>query len=417
MLPPVSAQSATPVASPVASPAAVTLPPAWLEFGPEGILTARVIVADTCPALHVDDLDVAMTPRSPASAAFPVIACEAVVPYGAATAAVGSQALPLPTGSIERIAVIGDAGCRLSDWDKRYQACNDPQAWPFAQVAKSVAAWQPDLIIHVGDFLYREAACPAGNTGCAGSPFGDNWPAWNADFFAPASPLLGVAPWLFMRGNHETCDRNPEGWFAYLDPRPWQAACLQYTEPYVTTVRGLELAVLDSAEASDTVVKPGEEEEYARQFQLLADISPTGSWFVTHRPVRGLLEGDSGATEVQNASYEAATSGTLDADYGFILSGHIHLAEALAFQEESGRPPQLIAGNAGTALDEPLSGTPTAAQLGDPALTDAETFSAFGFMTMEPTGDGWFAVQRDVDGDPIVGCALALTELGCAPAR
>mgnify|MGYP000167914488 CR=1 FL=1 len=61
-------------------------------------------------------------------------------------------------------------------------------------VAGAVAAWDPDLIVHVGDYLYRESPCPEGQSGCAGSPHGDNWATWNADFFAPASPLLGAAP-------------------------------------------------------------------------------------------------------------------------------------------------------------------------------------------------------------------------------
>jgi hypothetical protein len=44
-----AAQHATPVASPVAAASVGTLPPAWLEFGPDGELFARVIVAGECP--------------------------------------------------------------------------------------------------------------------------------------------------------------------------------------------------------------------------------------------------------------------------------------------------------------------------------------------------------------------------------
>src|SRR5262249_9219466 len=47
-----------------------------------------------------------------------------------------------------------------------------------------------DLVIHVGDYLYRQSACPPGDAGCAGSPYGDDWPTWKADFFAPAAPAL-----------------------------------------------------------------------------------------------------------------------------------------------------------------------------------------------------------------------------------
>ena len=46
-------------------------------------------------------------------------------------------------------------------------------------------------MIHVGDYIYREDPCPAGDEGCAGSPYGDNWPTWEADFFEPAGAALG----------------------------------------------------------------------------------------------------------------------------------------------------------------------------------------------------------------------------------
>ena len=409
----VSAQPATPVASPISTEQIGPLPPAWLEFGPDGILIARVIVAASCPPIVLDGFDVNMTPRSTPTETFPVVACEAVVPYGTESVTILDQNLPLPDGHANRIAVIGDTGCRLNDWEGKYQACNDPGSWPFARVAESVAEWNPDLIVHVGDYLYRESACPAGMDGCQGSPHGDNWATWNADFFAPVSPLLGVAPWLFMRGNHETCERNPEGWFAYLDPRQFQSTCQQFTEPYIAPVLGLSFAVIDSAEAADTSATPEEQTEYARQFDRLSQIAPPESWLVTHRPVWGILSGKSGEFEVENAAFEAATGGSLKADYALVLSGHIHLAESIAFDESSDRPLQLISGNAGTALDDIPTASPTADQLGDPSVAEAETLSAFGFMTLERDGENWLAVQRDQNGDPLLGCILELPEMRC----
>ena len=74
-------------------------------------------------------------------------------------------------------------------------------------LAKSVAAARPDLVIHVGDYLYRESPCPKNDHGCAGSPYDDSWFTWKADFFVPAAPLLQVAPWIMVRGNHEICKR------------------------------------------------------------------------------------------------------------------------------------------------------------------------------------------------------------------
>jgi hypothetical protein len=418
-IPGAHAQTGIPVASPISQDTHEQLPPAWLEFGPDGRLIARVIVAGECPPVLLDGLDVSMMPRTTPSDDFPVVACEATIPFGVAEAAIAGKPLPIPNAPYTRIAVIGDTGCRLDSWEggSAYQACNDPQAWPFAQVAASVAAWQPDLIVHVGDYLYREDPCPASEPGCAGSPYGDNWETWNADFFAPASSLLGVAPWVFMRGNHETCARNPIGWFAYLDSRPYQSTCQQFTEPYVATLNGLSFAVVDSAEAGDETSTPEETSEFKRQFEQLAQLAPAGSWLVTHRPVHGILEGTRGEFEVETATFHDATGGTLPGDYALILSGHIHLAEAIGFEASSDRPPQLISGNSGTALDDIPTASPTAGQLGDPTVEDAETLSSFGFLTLEPDGDNWIATQRDANGLPIVGCLLDLPEMICGPAE
>jgi hypothetical protein len=403
------------MATPFATPGAESpLPPAWLAFGPGGQLFARAIVSGDCPAIAIDGADAPMTRRAEGTPAFPMVACEAVIPFGVTSAAIAGQALPVPSGPFTRIAVIGDTGCRLDDWGKEYQACNDPRAWPFAQVAASVAAWKPDLIIHVGDYLYRESPCPEGNAGCADSPYGDTWDTWNADFFAPASSLLGSAPWVFMRGNHETCERNAKGWFAYLDPRPFQEACQRFTEPYVAPLNGPTLAVIDSAEAADTKESPEETAEYAREFAQLAEMAPVGSWLVTHRPVWGILEGKSGEFEVENATYAAATGNQFQTDYALVLSGHIHLSEALAFDPQSGRPLQLIGGNSGTALDEIPTASPTAGQLGDPSVAEAETLSSFGFLTLEPRGSAWQATQYDASGAPLVACTLVPPEMGCA---
>lgn len=402
----VVSQAATPVAAP-------DVLPTWLEFGPDGVLLARALTADTCPDLDIDGYLVVMQPRGVADPEFPVIACEAIVPFGATTASVRDVALPLPNGPLERIAVIGDTGCRLSDYDKKFQNCNDPAEWPLAQVATSVAAWQPDLIIHVGDYLYRESPCPGDMPGCAGSPSGDNWETWNADFLQPAAPLFTAAPLVVMRGNHETCARNPEGWFRYFDPRAYQSHCQTYTDPYIVPLNGVTLAALDSAEASDTKATPGETKEYAREFGLIADTAPEGSWLVTHRPVWGVFSEEHRDTEGEDAAYESAIGDTLSANLALIVSGHIHIAEALSFEESSDLPPQLISGNSGTALDTMPSGTPTGAELDDPELEEAEILSSFGFLTLEPGPGGWIATQRDASGNAKVVCDLGRDAAAC----
>ena len=251
-----------------------SLPPAWLEFGPDGRLIARVIVDGECPSLVIDDLDVDMTRRAPASDAFPVTACEATVPFGTSSASILNQDLPLPRGPIRRIAVIGDTGCRVNDWEKKYQACNDSEAWPFARVAESVADWHPDLIVHVGDYLYRESPCPTNFGGCEGNLHGDNWATWDADFFDPAASLLGSAPGSSCAVITRPVIAIPRDGFTFLDPRtvPTGLPAVYRALRHATALVPLSRSSTPPRPPMSPT-HPQETAEYGRQFELLGQMA------------------------------------------------------------------------------------------------------------------------------------------------
>src|SRR5207249_3297062 len=101
-----------------------------------------------------------------------------------------AQSPPTPIAPIGNVpaawVVIGDSGCRMKRADDAWQSCNDPNGWPFLRIAAAAARLKPDLVLHVGDYHYRENACPARRPGCEGSPWGYGWDTWNADFFGPA---------------------------------------------------------------------------------------------------------------------------------------------------------------------------------------------------------------------------------------
>ena len=155
---------------------------AWVQATATGYEARLVTSQASCPVLHTPKGDAPMTVRAPANANFPLV-CVAPIPAGTASATVAGISLPVPVADPQRILVLGDTGCRIKG--AALQACNDPAQWPFPQLAAAAAGLKPDLIIHVGDYLYRESACPVGNAGCAGSPWGDNWITWQADFYAP----------------------------------------------------------------------------------------------------------------------------------------------------------------------------------------------------------------------------------------
>jgi calcineurin-like phosphoesterase family protein len=386
---------------------------AWVELVPGGSAEVRVIAEDTtCPSLIVDGGARPMQVRASSDGGkFPVTVCAAPLPAGARSAAVDGQALPLPNPSPRRILVIGDTGCRMKA-PSDFQACNDPTAWPFAQVAARAAAWRPDLVIHLGDYHYRESPCPAGNAGCAGNPVGDAWPSWRADFFTPAAPLLRAAPWVVIRGNHESCSRAGQGWFRFLEPRPRPASCADNSDPYVVPLGGTVLAVLDSSAASDDSAPPADVARYAAQLDQLAAMTPAYTWLLTHRPVWGVVNFD-GQTSLGNLTLQAAGRGKIPAAVTLLLAGHVHLFEGLGFAAP--RPPIMIVGNGGTALDDPITQRLPGMTIDGATVTAGKAFRGFGYVTLEPAAAGWRVTVHDADGRPVSECALAGKTLACAP--
>ncbi len=399
-----------------AAQADASLRATWVELGPGGAVIARVIAERTsCPSVVLNGQAQPMQVRAAPSTAYAVLLCELTLPPGTTSASVEGQALPLPPRSPQRIVVVGDTGCRIASFEA--QACNDPAAWPWARVAQSAASFAPDLVVHVGDYLYREAPCPAGFAGCAGSPFGDNWPTWQADFFDPARPLLRAAPWVVVRGNHEDCNREGVGWFRFLDPRPLPATCAPLTEPYAVLVGDLQLLVFDDSAAPNNNPPPDLVAAYAAQVARARALAGDRSWFLVHTGLRviGSLGIQNGVEQLYQNSTTLAAAGALNLPPSVQLSlgGHTHLFEALGFEPR--RPPQLISGNGGTALDPPVT-TPLAGQaIFDTTVAFGTNAARFGYLTGLPLGRGWSFTERDLAGAAVTTCGAVDLTLRCAP--
>lgn len=408
------ASDATPLASPVASPTAGETWPSWVEIGPGNATIVRAVRVETCPAITIDGTVANMNIRAQPTADHPNIVCETFVPAGSRTVSVEGKELPMPVADPQEIVLLGDTGCRMKEPDS-FQACNDPEAWPFAHVAASAASADPDLIIHVGDYLYRESPCPEDNAGCAGSPVGDTWATWEADFFVPAAPLLDAAPWILIRGNHEDCYRAGYGWFRYLDPRPMPQACEPYTQPYAVAIGSTSAVVLDVASAQD--VKPTDEVTRAYTPILDQAIGLAGhgpSWLLTHRPVWSIGAGSDGQpAEWSTATYNDNGFPASARVFDVVIAGHVHMAQLLLFSLESQRPPQLISGGGGTLLDNMTTEMFAAGSLGDSDLSQGWRWQNFGFLTLRPASDGFISCVWLLDTESPASC-LAVVR---APAR
>lgn len=437
------------------TPQPASIESAFVVIGENGQAIARVITtAQACPPLQVDSNVMPMRVRVPfssipARAGQPhtppskaVLTCEAPIPAGAFSARVGERALPVPKAEPRRIVVIGDTGCRLKGKD--FQDCNDPQAFPFAQVAHSAAAFAPDLVIHVGDYHYREDPCPAGRAGCAGSPYGYGYDAWAADFFTPARKLLAAAPWVLARGNHENCTRGGQGWWRYLDPRPFEQgrdcdlpandASGDYSDPYAVPLGGgAQLIVFDTANTNwkglptsdprraryaDTYRKVARLAEGAA-YNIGVDHHPLFAFGANQDPKTGaitLFGGDRGLLD----AFGDVDPGYLPRSISMLLSGHVHLWEQVSFSTP--HPTQFVAGFSGTSEDiVPLPAVAPAGQSPAPGAV-VETMSSwidgFGFMTMERSGpDAWSVKVWDRDGRQRNSCQVKGRKSRCEVAQ
>lgn len=405
----------------------------WIQYGPNNTVLARAItLSASCPAASVGGAPLALAVRSAPNATFPVTVCEAAVPAGtgATTATIDGVALKLPVAQPRRIVVVGDTGCRLKGTS--IQACNDPAQFPLARLSNFVASFRPDLIVHVGDFYYRESACPAASagdgvtTGCGGTPFGDQWTSWNADWFTPAQAMMNTAPLALLRGNHESCARGNKGWFTLLEPTPFTAAeftCTagsapDFTAPYLVPAGQASFMMFDSSFANDATVTPATVATYQAQLSAIQPSLPANTIMVTHKPPFGLINtsGTGTGTTVNGGDYDeqALFASGVPQPIKLILSGHIHNFQAVKVTNPA-YAPQMVVGNSGTLLDPAFvpvnapGGTYTMPGAGTAATIQSTSDSSeFGFAVMDVTPGGYTVNMYDLNGLPHGRCVLQL---------
>lgn len=391
---------------------AADLPGAWVELRSDGALDVRAIIPPgaACPEMIADGAPLTAAPRDAPDEAYPIQVCAGRAPVGAKRITVAGLPAPTLAKTIRRIVILGDTGCRLKG--TAIQDCNDPAGWPFATVARLAALREPDLVIHLGDYHYRETACPAGHAGCAGSPFGDNWPVWKADFFDPAAPLLAAAPWVMVRGNHELCTRGGLGWFRLLDPHP-PSACGPRTEPYALTLDRQNLLVFDSADADDDKVDPAKVVAYRAQLQTLLQQAKPGAWMLTHRPVWAIAQGRAPAGSVTNITQQAAISGLVPAELDMVISGHIH--DFAIYEYGPTWPAQLVVGVGGDTSDATTQPPIPGREVDGKKLRRGYVVPDYGFLLLDRVANGWVGHLVGLDNSLIARCEFRRRSAACRP--
>jgi hypothetical protein len=393
---------------------------AWVEFTADGFSIRAITDRDGCPSAKIDGKPAQMTVRSPVSDAFAITTCQLKAPIGAKFAMVDGQKLKLPGSRANRIVVIGDTGCRLKGVD--VQDCNDPKKWPFEVVARHAAARHPDLVIHVGDYYYRESPCPPDQAGCRGSPHGDNWDSWRTDFFDPAHSLMVAAPWIFARGNHEQCGRGADGWFRLLDAGNSPLTCPASAAPFTIELPALKLVVLDTADINDSQSSAARQSAYESQLPAVST-KPTGeTWIVTHKPLW--------AHELTKAGVQAASPTGSQSEPGvpaasnprpmdnvdMVVAGHVHFFATIDFSSHgtAPRPAQLVVGDGGSSLDS--ADTRAGEQTIDGLAAKFTVKDTFGYLLLDRIKANWKATLYSTDDLVLATCTHHKRQISCTRA-
>jgi predicted phosphodiesterase len=438
----------------------------WVELGENGAIVARQAIpatsgpTPTCPAIQISGAPnppTMMQQRGSPSANFPAVVCEAVIPNGATSAMIGSISLPLPKATIDKIVVIGDTGCKgdttgtgmkvtpLEEPDEeaeeadeapsakaksKLQDCTSHSDWPFSTVAKNAAALKPDLIVHVGDYVYVKE---------------QSWLQWYTQFLKPAHDLLLAAPWIFVRGNHEDCERQGQGFFYLLDPRATTTCANDNTSPYLVKAGGAQFVVMDSSGANCDFA-PGQPEGCSKKdydaevatwtglFSQAKTLITSGeAMLLTHRPVwavkppksknalpKDYCQSDTAGrvliaiNSTMQASYRAADMKGID----LVLSGHIHNFQIATYQKQksgSDPLPQLVVGDSGTELATPppstLKNCKLKAESGHLDLSTFQGMHEFGFGVLKSDGSSFDLYLKK--GDKALKCSIQRHEAKC----
>jgi len=291
-------------------------------------------------------------------------------------------------------------------------------------------------VLHVGDYHYRENACPPDVAGCQGSPWGYGWDTWQADLFQPAAPLMAAAPWVLVRGNHEECARAGQGWYRFLDPHPYSAdrscdnpandTAANASDPYAVALGSdTQVIVFDSAKAGTTALATTDPwfQTYQKQFSAVGTLAAKPgvmSIFTNHHPILGFVP-IAGSTPLGGNAALLSVMNSLNATAYYppgvqvALHGHVHDFQAINFT--SNHPATIVAGNAGDSLDVALPDPfPAISPASGVTVGSISHNNSFGFMVMDrqaAPAKGWLFKAYTVAGKLLTTCTQNGTSLVC----
>ena len=222
----------------------------------------------------------------------------------------------------------------------------------------------------------------------------------------------------FSRGNHEDCHRSWKGWFYFFDPEDlpnnpgWdESDCQAYSKPYTVPLGDHQLVVMDTSSIPSVYKTPNPEQvnHFKQELDLVfASISNQPTWFSAHHPIWGVSSWNANSPNISaleptlQAAVAKSQQGALPKHINLLLAGHVHLFEALQFDD--GRPPQFIFGGGGTKLSPAITQQlfkehPEVLTTLSLKQSEFSTFHDFDFGIIEPTNNDWNITIKSLDSN------------------
>lgn len=371
----------------------------WVQFADNNQLIARATTASNdCPNIRINNKDLKMHFRSDYQDEHlkqKIKVCEHNV-TGSYSVEIRDKKIKLPNKDIKRFVVIGDSGCESSFFDSKhdYQNCNDPNAWPFKELADKVSTLKADFIIHMGDYAYRNKYT---NKLDKVKNEQMQWFFIREEFFKPANNMLNSAPMIFVRGNHESCNKMGIAWFQYLSSNKYEQSCKGAEEPFDLSFDDLNLVILDTSDTHGSLEYSASElDKYKKLFSKLDGNAKDSSWLLMHHPIIALkkLNETELFPDILDASViNAAFDKKYVSKFPVAISGHFHVLAHLKRNED--KMEQFIVGNGGT----PIHRTKHKFYQYDDKKSTGEVLANFGYLVFDKIADDtWKATGFDLQG-------------------
>ncbi|MBC7538453.1 MAG: metallophosphoesterase [Bacteriovorax sp.] len=299
------------------------------------------------------------------------------------------------------IVILGDTGCRIKEgkFGSEYQDCNDTNAWPLVKIVEAAGREKPDLLIHLGDYHYREQCKPGSPCAKMTPVVGYGWKPWELDFFLPMQKLLEKTPIIITRGNHEECSRAYLGYKALLASYAWDKECIDYEAPQIIILANTAIINFDSSSISD-IPLGSDEAIWVKRFddiyEKVAKLKVKNVWLITHKPLYGIVPFRFTFAPINMNLRNFFEKSLLKDKVTEIFSGHIHTSMIVKSKKYA---TQIVLGNSGTSLTD-FKAPITKSSLSSMGYENATLADAgFGYALLKKNSDeSWTIIFKDSNG-------------------